>query len=235
VRKSFTVSLIAVFAALHSILYFLSFGLWRNWAIYLEPIEGIILGPWVGFATAFIGSSVARFIKPDSFWMFGIIAEPLGVLVSAFLSRGRWQESIIIYAIMLTAYFVHPFGRMLPLWTVLDIILAFILIIPVAKLGKHILKNDVKRLSMAIVLVSFVGIATDSLVRVFLLVPSGLYVIFNWSYDILYEVFVLGAVNSYIEDLLVVVVSFLVSVPLMLRLHKTPILHLLLKREREKP
>ncbi|MEM2975788.1 MAG: hypothetical protein QW821_05160 [Candidatus Bathyarchaeia archaeon] len=231
-RKSLQLSLIAVFAALHSILYFLSFGLWRNWAIYLEPLEGIILGPWIGCATAFIGSSVARFLKPDDFWMFGIIAEPLGVLVSAFLSRGKWQESIIIYFIMLTAYFVHPFGRALPLWTVLDIILAFALILPVAKIGKQIFEKDVKRLAVAVVLVSFVGIATDSLVRVFLLVPCGLYMLFNWSYDTLYGVFISGAISSYIEDLLVVIVSFLASVPLMLRLHKTPLLHILLEREK---
>lgn len=232
-RKSLQFSLIAVFAALHSILYFLSFGLWRNWAIYLEPLEGILLGPWAGFATAFIGSSVARFLKPDDFWMFGIIAEPLGVLVSAFLSRGRWQESIITYFVMLTAYFVHPLGRTLPLWTVLDVLFAFVLIFPAAKIGKHVFEKDTKWLAVAIVLVSFVGIATDSLVRVFLLVPCGFYItIFNWSYDILYGVFIAGAVSSYIEDLLVIIVSLLASVPLMLRLHKTPLLHILLEREK---
>ncbi len=48
----------------------MSFGLWRNWAIYLEPIEGVILGPWADFLTAFLGSVVARFIKPIDLWMF---------------------------------------------------------------------------------------------------------------------------------------------------------------------
>jgi len=58
-RKSLQLSLIAVFAALHVVLYFVSFGLWRNWGIYLEAIEGIILGLRIGFLAAFFGSSIA--------------------------------------------------------------------------------------------------------------------------------------------------------------------------------
>jgi len=55
-RKSLQVSLASVFAALHAMLYFVSFGLWRNWGIYLEPLEGIILGPKIGFFAAFVAA-----------------------------------------------------------------------------------------------------------------------------------------------------------------------------------
>jgi len=50
-----------VFAALHAALYFVPFILWRNWAIYLAPIEGVALGP--GLLAAFIGSVAARLIN----------------------------------------------------------------------------------------------------------------------------------------------------------------------------
>ncbi len=86
-RKSVKVSLTAVFAALHAVLYFISFGLWRNLGIYLESLEGIILGPQAGFTAALIGSVIARVVKPDDFWMFGIIAEPVSVLMAGF-----WRE-----------------------------------------------------------------------------------------------------------------------------------------------
>jgi len=66
------VGLASVFAALHAVLYFISFGLWRNWGIYLESIESIILGPKVGFIAALIGSSIARMTKPDDFWMLNV-------------------------------------------------------------------------------------------------------------------------------------------------------------------
>lgn len=214
-RKSLQISLMVMFAALHAVLYFVSFGLWRNWGIYLEPIEGILLGPKVGFSTALLGSSIARMIKQDDFWMFGIIAEPISVLMAGFLAKTKWKPVLALYILMLSAYFVHPYGRDLPLWTILDILFALFLIYPAAKLGKHLFGSDMKRLSVALVLTSFVCVATDSLVRVFMLVPCGLHTLFFPDFAALYEVFVGAAAISYIEDIIVVVVSFLVGVPLL--------------------
>ena len=214
------IAFVGVFAALHVILYFMSFGLWRNWAIYLAPIEGIVLGPWAGFSAALIGSVVARAIKPIDVWMFGIVAEPLGVLAAGFLAKGRWRPVIAIYAVMLTAYFVHPIGRWLPLWTILDILLAFVLIYPVAKMSKNLFEENVKRLPISLVLVSFIGTVTDALTRVFLLVPAGFYMFFGWPPEVVYSIFVMGAVDSYIEDVLVVIVSLVVGVPLLLALRR---------------
>ena len=214
------VAFVGVFAALHVILYFMSFGLWRNWAIYLAPIEGIVLGPWAGFSAALIGSVVARAIKPIDVWMFGIVAEPLGVLAAGFLAKGQWKPVIAVYAVMLTAYFVHPIGRWLPLWAILDILLAFVLIYPVAKMSKNLFEENVKRLPISLVLVSFIGTVTDALTRVFLLVPAGFYMFFGWSPEVVYSIFVMGAVDSYIEDVLVVIVSLVVGVPLLLALRR---------------
>jgi len=188
--------------------------------MYLLPIEGIILGPKLGFAAAFIGSSIARIIKPNPLWMFGVIAEPIGVLVSGLLVKGRWKWVLSIYAIMLGAYFVHPFGRNLPLWTILDIIFAFILIYPTAKMKRYLFGENVKLLPIALILISFVSIVADSLVRVFLLVPAGLHTLFFKDFEELLFVFVLGATGSYVEDLLVVIVSVVVGVPLLVALRK---------------
>ena len=127
-----------------------------------------------------------------------------------------------IYVVMFAAYFIHPFGRSLPLWTVLDTLLAFFLIYPAGKIGKWVFKGDFWRLSVSLILISFICIATDALVRVFLLVPGGLYMLFTSSPDGVYAMFVLGAIDSYIEDALVVLVSFAVGVPLVLALRKIP-------------
>jgi len=225
VKKSLSVGFVAVFAALHTTLYFLSPPiLWRNWAIYLEPIEGIILGPTSGFYAALIGSIVGRTIKPTdpTLLIFGVIAEPLGVLICALLVRGKWRSAMPIYAVMLAAYFIHPFGRWLPLWAILDTLMAFFLIYPAGKIGNWVFKGDLLHLSISLVLISFIGIATDALVRVFLLVPGGLYILFTSSPDVVYAIFVAGAIDSYIEDVLVVIVSFAVGVPLVLALRKIP-------------
>ena len=62
----------------------------------------------------------------------------------------------------------------------------------------------------------------DSLTRVFLLVPVGLYNFFGWSPESVYGVFVEGAVVSYMEDTLAVAIALLVGVPLLMALRKLP-------------
>jgi hypothetical protein len=151
-RKSFKISLIAIFGALHAVLYLLSFGPWRNWAIYLETLEGIILGPLAGFLAAFLGSLIGRTIRFDSLWIFGIIAEPISVLTAGLLSRGKWKLAITLYSVMLLAYFAHPFGRMLPLWTILDVLLALVTIYPAARLSNWLYEAGLNRLSISLIL-----------------------------------------------------------------------------------
>jgi hypothetical protein len=70
------------------------------------------------------------------------------------------------------------------------------------------------------ILIAFVTIATDSLVRIFLLVPCGLSAWFFPSFETLFAVFVVSAVSSYVEDLLVVFVSLVVGVPILKALSK---------------
>ncbi len=218
------IAFIGVFASLHVILYFMSFGLWRNCSIYLTPIVGIVLGPWAGLSAALIGSTLARAIKPSDVWMFGIAAEPLSALAAGFLAKRQWKPVIVVYAVMLVPYFVHPFGRWLPLWTILDLLLAFILVYPAARLSRNLFNEGVKLLPASLVLVSFVAVATDALARVFLLIPVGLYNIITSSPDVVYGIFVVGAIDSYIEDVLVVIATLAVGVPLLLALRK--VLHL---------
>jgi len=215
----------AVFAALHVTLWMLPYPWFRNWAIFLEPVEGIILGPSAGFLAAFIGSGLGRIIKFDSFWMFAVVAEPLGVLIAGFLAKGKWKSATAIYAIMLGAYFLHPFGQMLPLWTIIDIPIALVLIYPAARLGKFVYEKNSMRLSLASALIFFVSTVADSLTRVFLLVPVGLYRLFPelLSFEVLRDfVFIPGAALSFIEDGVAIIMSILIGVPLIIALRKVP-------------
>jgi uncharacterized membrane protein len=215
---------VAVFSALHVTLYLLPTPLWRNWAVFLLPIEGIILGPSAGFLTALIGSGLGRIIKPTPDWMFGVIAEPLGVFVAGLLAKGKWKPVIAVYAVLLGSYLIHPVyfgGQMLPLWTIIDIPVAFILIYPAATLGKFVYEKDFLRLTLASTLIFFVSTVTDSLTRVFLLVPARLYEFFGLSFDILRDyVFVPGAILSFVEDGLAIIIAILVGVPLIVALRK---------------
>jgi len=105
--------------------------------------------------------------------------------------------------------------------TVLDLLTAFVLIYPVSKVGRWIWGEYVERLSIASVLAAFISTVADSMTRVFLLVPGGLYQFFGLSYEALaYECFIPGAVGSYIKDLLVSTATFVVGVPLLISLRK---------------
>ena len=96
-------------------------------------------------------------------------------------------------------------------------------------MGKSLFEENVKRLPVSLILVSFIGTATDALTRVFLLIPVGLYMFFGWPREGVYIIFVTGAIDSYIEDVLVVIVSFLVGTPLLVALRGIPGLKLPLR------
>jgi hypothetical protein len=214
------VAFIGVFAAFHATLYLISPPvLWRNWAIYLSPIEGMVLGPWAGFIAALIGSTVGRVVLPSPLWMFGIVAEPLSVMSAGFLTRGKWQPVMALYVVMLAAYFISPLGQSLPFWPMLDTIAAVCLVYPAAKLSKNLFSENVKLLPVSLVIVSFTTIAIDGLTRVFLLIPAGFYsTVLGWSSAYTAAVFVAGGVDSFVEDGLVVLITLIVGVPILLAL-----------------
>jgi len=219
-RSSQKVALVAVFGALHTVL-FLPEGPWRSFVIYLTPIEGIVLGPYIGFAAALLGSTTARLIKPSIWWMFGIVAEPIGALAAGFLAKRKWKEITLIYSIMLGAYFLHPYGRLLPVWTILDLIAALILTYPASRIGTNLWNNRTGLFAAALVMIAFVSTALDSMTRVFILVPMNGYQLFNFNYeDLAYGWFIPGAVGSYIEDALVCIVTLAAGVPLLMSLRK---------------
>lgn len=178
----------------------------------------MILGPWAGFMAALIGSTIGRVVLPSPLWMFGIIAEPLSVMAAGFLTRGRWQPVIALYAVMLAAYFVSPLGQSLPLWPMLDTIVAVCLVYPAGRLSKNLFSENVKLLPVSLVIVSFTTVATDGLTRVFLFIPAGLYSVLGYSPAAAGVVFVAGGIDSFVEDALVVLITLIVGVPILLAL-----------------
>ncbi|MEM2961020.1 MAG: hypothetical protein QXU67_05385, partial [Candidatus Bathyarchaeia archaeon] len=217
-------------AALHASLYIMTppETSWRSFSIYLEPLEGVILGPLAGFVASFIGSAAARTVKPDPLWMFGIFAEPMGVLACALLAKRRWKPLAAIYAFMLVFYFIHPYGRQLPLWTIVDIFVAYMLIYPVSRFSGSLLGENSKRLVIHYSIISFISVVTDSLTRVFLFVPLGLYSVVGIpTFELLEAVFIAGAFYSYIEDGISLLSAILVGVPILLTLRRTPFMHVI--------
>jgi hypothetical protein len=121
---------------------------------------------------------------------------------------------------MLSAYFLHPLGRQLPLWTIIDILVALFIIYPAAKLSKYLFGKNVKRLSIAFVSLAFICTATDALARIFLLIPIGLHVLVFPDFNVLQTVFIGSALSSYVEDAIVILVSLFAGVPMLIATSK---------------
>jgi hypothetical protein len=223
-----SIATVAVFAALHVVLNSIPVYPFREWALYLEPLEGIILGPRLGILTAVIGGSVSRAVVGANIFglIYGVIGESLGVAFAGFLAKGKWRIVAAIYAFMLLAYFIHPYGVKLPFWAILDCLIGFILIYPTKSLSKSLFNNkiDLKRFTFTILLISFVSTVAHSLTMIFILVPVGTYAIEFGTFEAVYSAFVIGAVGSYIEDGIVLIFSVVAYSPLLLFLRRSRIL-----------
>lgn len=220
------VATVSVFAALHVIL---DVGMYpfRRWAIYIEPLEGIVLGPKMGLLTALIGASISRAIVGASFlsFIYGMTAESVGVVIAGLLAKGRWRVPLGLFAFMLAAYFTHPYGQRIPIWTMLDCLAGLLLVYPCSKLSGYVLgdKAGAGKFTLGVLLISFVATVGDSLTRVFLLVPVGLYRLEFETFEALYNIFIIGAAGSYIENGIVSIVSVTVTVPVLTFLQRSKI------------
>ena len=227
-RESRSVATLAVFVALHVVLDSIPIYPFREWAVYLEPLEGIILGPKLGILTAVIGGSISRAVVGANIFSFiyGVTGESIGVASAGLLVKGKWRTVAALYAFMLVAYFIHPYGMMLPLWAVLDCLAAFALVYPAAALSKNLLKKEieVKRFALAILLISFISTVAHSLTMIFILVPVGLYKVEFGTFEAVYYAFLLGAAGSYIEDAIISAISIVAYSPLLLFLRRSKII-----------
>ncbi|HXZ97864.1 MAG TPA: hypothetical protein VED24_00695 [Candidatus Acidoferrum sp.] len=228
-RRSLWVSIVAVLAALHIVLsYFPPLFGFRRMSIAMEPMEGIIAGPYLGFLTATIGWIGGRFIRPDSYWienLFGV-AEAAGALGAGFLVSRKWYLTAGIYAALLLAFLAHPLTRQIPLWTLWDTYLGFIAVFPAAFFVRRIGddKSNASRLIPAMALVTFASVELDVMVRVFMLTVVGLYRLYPIPVALLPAVFITGAFQTPLEAVFSVMASTLVGVPALIALEKGKIL-----------
>jgi len=228
-RGSLYVSVVATLAALHIVLsYAPPLVGFRRMSIVMEPLEGIIAGPYLGFLAAAIGWIGGRFIRPDAFWienLFGI-AEAVGALGAGFLISRRWYLTAGIYAVLLAAFLVHPLARHIPLWTLWDTYLGFLAVFAAAFLVRRLqgAKLSPPRLVPAVALVAFVAVELDVMVRVFMLIVGGLYQVYPIPIEALPTIFVLGAIQTPLEAAYSVAVATVVGVPVLIGLEKSRIL-----------
>ncbi len=224
------VTVVAALAAIHIVLStappMVGF---RRMSIVMEPLEGIIAGPYLGFLAAAIGWLGGRFVRPDSIWIENIfgIAEAVGALGAGLLVSRKWYLTLGIYGVQLAAFLVHPLARYIPLWTLWDTYLGFVMIIPAVLLVQKLQERRSSASSLApiVAVTAFVAVELDVMTRIFMLIVAGLYQLYPIPIEWLPEIFILGAVQTPIEAAFSVVMATIVGVPVLIALQRSKILN----------
>jgi hypothetical protein len=228
-RRSLYVTAVATLAAVHIVLsYAPPLVGFRRMSIVMEPLEGIILGPYLGFLAAAIGWIGGRFIRPDSFWienLFGV-AEAVGALGAGFLISRKWFLTAGIYGVQLLAFLVHPLARHIPLWTLWDTYLGFVAVFAAAFLVRRVqdARLSAPRLAPVVAFVAFVAVELDVMVRIFMLIVGGLYQVYPIPIEALPAIFVAGAIQTPVEAAYSVLAAIVVGVPVLIALEKSRML-----------
>ena len=232
-RKSLFISLIAVFAAFSIVCDLLMgplmhiSGVWYSWIFIAEPINGIILGPYAGFFSTFIGVMIGHSIyfrgSPEFLFTLGA---PIGALISSLIFRGKWKVALIYYSALLGAFFVTPVSRQLPFWGMWDVYLAFgcllVSIVAIKKWkGFWNIKSTGVHLLHIVALCTFIGLEADVLFRIFVLVPCKTYqTIYGWDVGILQSIWVVGAVETSIKAALSTLINMMITPPIIMAVRK---------------
>lgn len=108
-------------------------------AVALSPIYGLLLGHILAPSSIFLGTLMAMLIFPGKYTVFSYVtmfAAPLGALASSLIFDRRkalrlpkWIYSLMIYAVLLSAWFTTDVGKLAAIFTIpyFDVI-AFIVV-----------------------------------------------------------------------------------------------------------
>jgi len=83
----------------------------------LAPLYGIILGPYLGFLAAFLGTLLAWVLPPnpgDIISLPALFCPAVDALSVGLLLRGRWREAMALLGAFILAYWLSPICLPLP-------------------------------------------------------------------------------------------------------------------------
>jgi hypothetical protein len=222
-RQTQKIASIAIFAALHTVLSLFPGPVgFRSWIILITPLEGIILGPLLGFSSASIGYLLGWFIRPRAEPIIFGIGEPVGALTAGLIAQKKWPHALLLYTGMLLAFFAYPLTATIPLWTLWDTYIAFTCIFIFAIISRT---QIIQKLPVFLGFAALIGTEADVLTRIFILIPLSGYQWWGIPAQLLPYIFVLGAFQTPIEAIISVAATIIIGVPLIKTLQKSRMLN----------
>jgi hypothetical protein len=227
-RPSKVLGLIIVFAALTAItdsfvgIPQFSEGVWYSWIFIIVALNGIVLGPFAGCLSTFIGATIGHFIffRGTSEFLFTLGA-PIGAMFSGFLFQGKWKLVVVFYTLLLAIYFLTPEAWTLPLWGMWDTYLAYATLLLFSLLqatGKIHSHNRMYLFPLA----TFIGLEGDILFRIFLFIPLQTYrIIYGLNMEALQLIWGVAAVITPIQVGIAAVATLILGIPVLNVLKRT--------------
>ena len=230
-RKSQFLALVALFAAISAILDSLtglpelSSGVWSGWIFLIEPINGLVLGPYAGFLSSLIGVMIGHSIYfRDVYEFLFTLGAPLGTMMAGFIFRGKWKIVLTYYTAFLGFYLVTPIAGQLPVWGMWDVYLAYAVLLVIAvtmMIWKRLWHPESKRLVKIIALSALIGLEADILFRIFVFIPGQTYRLFyKYTVDQLVPIWVEAAAITPIKVAISILVATTVGPPLIKAMRK---------------
>ncbi len=233
-RRSQFLALVAVFASINVVfdsligIPELSSGVWFSWIFIVEPINGIVLGPYAGFLSSLIGVVIGHSIYfRDVYEFLFTLGAPIGAMVAGLIFRGDWKLVMTYYTALLGFYFITPIAWQLPIWGMWDVYLAYFILLVVALMlvRRGFWIHESKGLLYVIALSALIGLEADILFRIFVLIPGQTYRLFyGLSTEALIPIWVEAAAITPIKVAISILVATIVVPPLIKVIKKTGIL-----------
>ncbi|MCW4034417.1 MAG: hypothetical protein NWF03_03550 [Candidatus Bathyarchaeota archaeon] len=221
------IALIAVFAALHTVLstlpYTITIGISGSitLGVVSAPLLGIILGPISGGIAAMIGSIIAMFTNPAGAIMgaASFIPATVGAISTGFVIKKRGYISAALLAVGILAFYLQPSaGQMLeyPFMHIIALAVALIFSTKLAMWDAEL--SDLTKLSLAIPIAAFVGTLTDHIIGTS---------IAAWMYDLGPSVFTPVLFVYPVERIIAVIIATAIAIPLYYSLKRSGIFDLI--------
>lgn len=181
-----SITFVAIFAAMIAVLDSIPMipgfygGIWDSWAFMLSPIIGILLGPVYGAISVGLGGLTGHLIYfRDPIELLFMLGAPIGAGMAGLIFQQRWKSVFAVYSLLLLGYFITPVTWSLSLLGIWDVLVGFGIVLVVTVISNlNRATNLLSSTSLKLILATVIGLESDILVRIFILIPGQTY----WIY-----------------------------------------------------
>lgn len=197
----------------------------------IASIFGLVLGPYLGALTAFLGAFVAWTIPPGSMSPLGLpflLSPPINALVTGLIYYKKWKGGFLAFSLLIIAFLftppVQPITEnfIVAIAVLFDKIIALLLILPCVKFAKQ-LSTTGKGVALFYFLLTFIGNQADNMWGSFIFATPIVYEgIFGLSVDTVRFLFLVSPFAYPAIRLIQAAIATIIAVPLMKTLQGTP-------------